>query len=96
VAVPEPQQEGEAYREYMRALRVRLPALHEYARAVAADLKSWLGTLTPADLERTVQTPIGEHTVAHVLEVFVIWHINAHCGEISALKGCQGCRGYPF
>jgi hypothetical protein len=96
VTAPEPQQAGEAYREYMCALRVRLPALHEYARAVAADLKRWLGTLTPADLERTVQTPIGEHTMADVLEVFIIWHINAHCGEISALKGCQGYRGYPF
>jgi hypothetical protein len=80
----------------MRALRVRLPALHEYARAVAAALKGWLATLTPADLERTVRTPIGECSVAHALEVFVAWHINAHCGEISALKGCQSCRGYPF
>lgn len=96
VAVPEPRQEGAAYREYMCALRVRLPALHEYAQAVAADLQAWLGTLTPADLDRTVETPIGPHTIAQVLELFVIWHINAHCGEISALKGCLGCKGYPF
>jgi hypothetical protein len=34
--------------------------------------------------------------VAHVLDLFVVWHINAHCGEISALKGCQGAKGYPF
>jgi hypothetical protein len=96
VNVPEPRQEGGAYLEYMRALRVRLPALHEYARAVAADLQAWLGTLTPADLERTVNTPLGPNTIAQVLELFVVWHINAHCGEISALKGCQGARGYPF
>jgi len=100
VAVPEPQQGGpdsrDAYQEYMRKLRVRLPALHEYAQAVAADLQEWLETLNPADLERTIETPIGSYTVAQVLELFVIWHINAHCGEISALKGCQGARGYPF
>jgi hypothetical protein len=95
VAVPEPQ-EPEKYHEYMRTLRVCLPALHEYAQALAADLQGWLSTLTPTDLERTIHTPIGDHTVAHVLELFVIWHINAHCGEISALKGCQGARGYPF
>lgn len=96
VAPPEPQQEGGDYLAYMRALRVRLPALRDYAQAVAADLQAWLGTLTPDDLDRTVQTPIGPYTVAQVLELFVVWHINAHCGEISALKGCQGVRGYPF
>lgn len=95
VAVPEPR-EPEKYHDYMLALRVRLPALHEYAQAVAADLQGWLATLSPADLKRVVHTPIGDHTVAQVLELFVIWHINAHCGEISALKGCQGCKGYPF
>lgn len=96
VAPPEPTQDGEGYLDYMRALRVRLPALHEYTQAVAADLGGWLATLTPADLERTVHTPIGEYTVAHALELFVVWHINVHCGEVSALKGCQGARGYPF
>jgi hypothetical protein len=100
VAVPEPQQggpeAGAAYHAYMCALRVRLPALREYAQAVAADLQGWLATLNPADLDRTVETPIGPYPVAQVLELFVIWHINAHCGEISALKGCLGCKGYPF
>ncbi len=95
VAVPEPQG-PEGWLEYMRALRVDLPTLHEYAQAVAADLKNWLSSLTPKDLERKLNTPIGEYTLAHTLEVFVIWHINAHCGEISALKGCQGAKGYPF
>ena len=80
----------------MRSVRIRLPEVHEYARAVAAEVQAWLGSLTPADLERKMDTPIGHLNVAQMLEIFVLWHINAHCGEISALKGCQGCRGYPF
>jgi hypothetical protein len=95
VAVTEP--EGtEGWLEHMRAIRVELPALHDYARAVAAALQAWLGFRTPEDLDRVVHTPIGEYTLAQMLNLFVIWHIDAHCGEISALKGCQGARGYPF
>jgi hypothetical protein len=80
----------------MQAMRVDLPALHDYARAVAEASQGWLSSLQPQDLGRELQTPIGNFFLAHVLETFVIWHINAHCGEISALKGCQGARGYPF
>jgi len=96
VSAPEPHLGGEEYREYMRTIRVNLPALHDYTRAVADAIRAWLASLTPEDLERTVNTPIGEHTLSQMLEVFVIWHINAHCGEIAALKGCLGVRGYPF
>jgi len=80
----------------MRAIRVDLPALHGYARAIAQAVQGWLASLTPEDLERTIDTPIGELNLGQMLETFVIWHINAHCGEISALKGCQGAKGYPF
>ena len=73
-----------------------LPALQAYSQAVAGAIQSWLASLVPDDLERTVNTPIGELTLARLLEVFVTWHITAHCGEIAALKGCQGVKGYPF
>jgi hypothetical protein len=95
VSVPEPEHGGD-YLAYMRAMRVDLPALHEYAKAVAEDLQGWLGSLAPEDLEHTIETPIGEYTLAQLLALFVVWHIDAHCGEISALKGCQGTQGYPF
>jgi hypothetical protein len=93
--VPEPEHGGD-YLAFMRAIRVDLPALHEYARVVAEALQAWFGSLTPEDLERSIDTPIGPYTLAQMLDLFVVWHINAHCGEISALKGCQGARGYPF
>lgn len=95
VSAPEPEPGGD-YLTYMQTIRVDLPALHEYTRAVFEAIQSWLGSLAPEDLERKVETPIGELSLAQMLETFVIWHVNAHCGEISALKGCQGFRGYPF
>jgi hypothetical protein len=87
---------GEGWLDYLRALRADVTAMGDYAKAVEADIRTWLSSLAPEDLDRPLRTPIGEYTIAQTLEVFVIWHINAHCGEISALKGCLGARGYPF
>jgi hypothetical protein len=95
IDVPEPQG-SEGWLEWMRAIRIDLGAMHNYASAVAADLDTWLSAKTPEDMDRVVHTPIGDYSVVAALDLFVVWHINAHCGEISALKGCQGARGYPF
>jgi hypothetical protein len=80
----------------LRSIRIDLAAMHDYARAVTATVEGWLATLTAEDMERKIDTPVGELNLAQMLETFVAWHINAHCGEISSLKGCQGVRGYPF
>lgn len=80
----------------MRAARVDLAAMHEYSKAVGEATRDWVASLTPDDLERKIETPFGELSLAEMLAAFVLWHINAHCGEIAALKGCQGARGYPF
>ncbi|MGD2178792.1 MAG: DinB family protein [Anaerolineae bacterium] len=83
-------------RAIRQGLRVDLPALHDYAGATAQALQDWLASLTPEDLDRTIETTIGELNVAQMLGSYVIWHINVHCGEIAALKGCQGLHGYPW
>ena len=70
--------------------------LHEYAGKVQSTALDWLSSLTPADLERKYKTSIGELNLGQLLEAYIIWHINVHCGEISALKGCQGLKGYPW
>jgi hypothetical protein len=97
ISVPEPEHgEDQGWLTYMQEIRVDLPVLHEYGQAVSEATQEWLASLTPEDLERTVETPVGPLNLAQLLETFVIWHINAHCGEISALKGCLGARGYLF
>jgi hypothetical protein len=83
-------------RTVREGLRVDLPALHEYARATSKVLKDWVASLTPEDLERVIDTPLGEFNLGQWLVLFIIWHINTHCGEIAALKGCQGLKGYPW
>jgi hypothetical protein len=95
VSVPEPEHGGDM-QTYLRTIRVDLPALHDYARAVAEATQGWLGSLAPEDLNRRIETPIAEYKLGQLLDLFVVWHINVHCGEIAALKGCQGAKGYPF
>jgi hypothetical protein len=95
VSAPEPEHGGD-WLAYMRAIRVDLPAAHAYAQALSESFHAWLASLTSEDLNRRIETPIQEYALGELLEVFVIWHLNAHCGEIAALKGCQGAKGYPF
>jgi len=83
-------------RPVREGLRVDLPALHDYARATAQAVQSWVASLAPEDLERTIPTPIGDHNIGQFLELFIIANINLHIGEIAALKGCQGLKGYPW
>lgn len=77
-------------------LRVDLQALNEYAREVAQTLLNWVDTLSREDLERLIFTPTGDYKLGHFLDFFIIWNNNVHCGEISAVKGLQGLKGYPW
>ena len=82
-----------------RALQVELPALREYARAVYRNTEQTIAALSEEDLEREVDlSPLGEgkRTLNWLLQAMVIGHLHNVVGEISALKGIQGAKGYPF
>ena len=72
------------------------PNEHLAAAPVIPSLPRNPSSLAPEELGRKINTPIGELNLAQTIDTFVIWHVNAHCGEIAALKGCQGAKGYPF
>jgi hypothetical protein len=76
--------------------RVNLLALHDYARATTESTLAWAAALELEDLERPIPTPIGDYSLGHFLEVFVVSHLDNHCGEIATLKGCLGLQGYPW
>ena len=93
---PDPDDPMLDLRAIREGVKVDLPALHDYARATAQAVLDWMASLTMEDLERIIETRYGQYNLAQMLESFIIWHINAHCGEISALRGCQGLKGYPW
>lgn len=81
---------------WMKDVQVDLSELHAYAGQVRTTAQNWLSSLTPQDLEPIARTTAGEMNLGQAIDGYIIWHINAHCGEISALKGCQGLKGYPW
>jgi hypothetical protein len=80
----------------MQDVQADLVTLHERAKEVRAVTEDWLASLTPADLDVELETSVGLLNVGQMVEAYIIWHINVHCGEIAALKGCQGAKGYPW
>ena len=81
---------------WLRDVQVDLSELHAYADQVRNTAQNWLSSLAPEDLEPKELTTAGEISLGQAVELFLIWHLNAHCGEIAALKGCQGLKGYPW
>ena len=71
--------------------------LQPYTEAVFANTQRYLGSLSAADLDRTIELKqLGSQTVADLLMFLMIDNTLAHTGEISAIKGIQGAKGYPF
>ena len=90
---------GRVFADWCRRLKVDLPQLQEYAAAVFGAADEWLATLSDADLKKSVDLTsfgIGPSTLAFVLSNIVIGHVYCHTGEIAALKGTRGLKGYPF
>ncbi len=95
VSQPQPQ----ATQEWARTVQVDLPALHAYAAAVAAAADAFVAGLSESDLDRQIDLSavgLGQRSLDWVLSALIAGHLNNMAGEISALKGLQGAKGYPF
>ena len=84
--------------ETARSMDVDPVAMLEYAKALAAGTEGYVAKLSDADLERKLSfgPSLGDQTVGWALINLVAAHYNNIAGEISALKGVQGLKGYPF
>lgn len=94
---PQPQTvESRPTELWMQDIQVDLSELHTCADQVRSTAQNWLSSLAPEDLERRALTTVGEISEDQAVVLSIIWHVNADCGQISALKGCQGLKGYPW
>lgn len=75
-----------------------LDVCRDYAAAVRASTVRFLDGLNPNDerLEQQVQTPRGTRPLGDLLSLALVMHKFGHMGEIAALLGCQGEKGFPF
>ena len=81
------------------AIRVRmdLPTFRTFAGAAYAAADDYFAGLSEADLDRERDTPnLGKHSLNWYLYLTILQHHATHLGEISAIKGILGLRGYPF
>ena len=84
--------------ETARNFKGDVAALDPYRAAVYAQTEAYFAVLSDAELDRELdlQPPLGKTSVGGVLCMLLIGNNFAHTGEISALKGIQEQRGYPF
>lgn len=72
-------------------------ALRAYAAEVNAATQAYLSDLDPSTLDQTIEMGgFGNQTLAWGLSLTTVIHIMLHFGEISALLGEQGAKGFPF
>ena len=85
--------------EWGRAIKPDLGALRRYGQTVMSGVEAYLDQLGEADLDVAADLSsvgLGTRTVGWVLNALVAAHLNNMAGEISALKGVRGLKGYPF
>jgi hypothetical protein len=80
-----------------RDFRCDLLALQPYIDAVFSETSAYVDALGDADLDRTLPMgPLGDMRAGDIIQFFIVGNTLAHTGEISAIKGLQGAKGYPF
>jgi len=85
--------------DWARNIQPDLAALRQFGQTALADADAYLNQLTEADLDSLLDLSnvgLGTRSVSWVLNALVASHLNNMAGEISALKGVQGKKGYPF
>ncbi len=85
------------HENWYKTVKVDLPKLKEFAQKVYKASDDYLATLKDEDLDQELDLgAFGKHTLAGVISNFLILHVANLTGEISAAKGIQGLKGYPF
>jgi len=73
-----------------------LPACRAYASEVHTFTREFLEGLDPDSLQREIQTARGPRPLVDSLTLALVTHKLTHLGEIAALLGCQGVKGFPI
>lgn len=90
--------EGE-FTAWCRRVRIDLAVFRVYAQSVYAATDAYLSTMPDTELDRSLDLSsvgMAKQSVGFVVNNVLLGHAFCHCGEISALKGLQGKKGYPF
>lgn len=84
---------------WFRNAKVDVEVLRSYAAEVFARTEEFVAGAGDAELGRAIDMSfvgLGQKSVADVITMLVIQHCDNFSGEISAIKGVFGLKGYPF
>jgi hypothetical protein len=83
-------------KEWYHSVKVDLSTLRQYAQVVFASSEEFIGSASDEELAREMEIFTMKMPLAVAFEIFVTGHCNSLAGEISAMKGTFGRKGYPF
>lgn len=75
--------------------RICIEPVMAYGRAIWADMDAYLAEMSAEELDRQVNFFGRMLPVAELLMIIVV-HSACHAGEIAAVKGMQGIKGWSF
>lgn len=87
------------YPRWLKSVKVDIAKAREYANAVYKVSEDYVAGLTDEDLMKEIDMSMfhmGNRTIGNVLSSMVVGHARDIMGEVSAIKGVQGLKGYPF
>ena len=82
--------------EWANGIKMNVPAFQEYAKGVYAASDTYLANLPDDDLDRKIPSPLGDQTIGWLITMVLATHPITHSGEVGALKGVHGMKGWPF
>jgi hypothetical protein len=88
---------SENYPAWATNIKVNIEQLMAYTKTVFESTEKAIAGLTDEDLETSKDLGfMGQAQVLTVISGYIIAHCNQITGEISAIKGTQGLKGYPW
>lgn len=78
-------------------VQIDMPKFKEFAKKVYTATDEYISSLKEDDLDKEIDDALfGKHTLAFFITNILLLHIANLTGEVSAVKGLQGLKGYPF
>lgn len=97
-SVPPPDMEHWSdYENWYKIVEVNLKKLRAYAKKVYQATDDYLAILKEEDLDKQLEVPgMGQKPLGYLLNNWMLLHFASLNGEVSAAKGFQGKKGYPW
>ncbi len=98
LSIPSPDAEHwSEYEQWYKTVKIDLPKFRAYAKKVYMATDAYLKTLKDEDLDQEIEVPgMGKKTLAYLFTNWLLLHTASLNGEVSAAKGFQGLKGYPW